>query len=492
MMSKGKRRMLFRVAALALPMLAWIMAEGLLGRMLPAIKGSAHDPWLGFSDHLDLFTLDEESHRYQIDEAHHYAFEPTGFLAEKSANTLRIFCLGGSTVQGRPYSIETAFPAWLQHSLETIHPSSQFEILNLGGISYASYRLLPILKEVLQYQPDLIILCTGHNEFLEDRSYKQLKHAAPMMGEWLQWARQSHVIEATLQLGSLLARKPTDPTPILGHRVRAILDYERGAEKYHRNTPWMRSVEQHFSGNVERMIQLCQEEEVPLILLNPCFNLKDSPPFKSEHREDWNPEVEEDWKRALQVAREQLDGAPEESIKNLRRALSLDPNYADTWYALGQCLLQQAQWQEAKRCFQRALEEDVCPLRIRASMRHQITDLARRHEIPLLDLQSLAEKEAPVGLVGDTFLVDHVHPSIHGHQTIALALVGRVQEILTKLEQRSISDEQTRLLFAGKLAELPDHYFANGLQRLENLRAWTHGKADGPPIESHPQWESGL
>ena len=70
--------------------------------------------------------------------------------------------------------------------------------------------------------------------------------------------------------------------------------------------------------------------------------------------------------------------------------------------------------------------------------------------------------------------------------------MGRVQEILTKLEQRSISDEQTRLLFAGKLAELPDHYFANGLQRLENLRAWTHGKADGPPIESHPQWESGL
>ena len=69
MMITGKRRMLFRVAALALPMLAWIMAEGVLGRMLPAIKGSAHDPWLGFSDHLELFALDEESHRYQIDDA---------------------------------------------------------------------------------------------------------------------------------------------------------------------------------------------------------------------------------------------------------------------------------------------------------------------------------------------------------------------------------------------------------------------------------------
>jgi len=91
--------MLFRVTALALPLFAWIMAEGVLGRVLPAIKGSAHDPWLGFSEHLDLFAFEEESNHYQIDEAHHYAFEPNGFSAEKNTNTLRIFCLGGSTVQ---------------------------------------------------------------------------------------------------------------------------------------------------------------------------------------------------------------------------------------------------------------------------------------------------------------------------------------------------------------------------------------------------------
>ena len=219
---------------------------------------------------------------------------PPGFSAEKSANTLRIFCLGGSTVQGRPYSIQTAFPAWLQHSLETIHPSSQFEILNLGGIS------MPVIdftdlegSPPMPARPHHSLHGTSTMSFSRTGATNN-SNAAPVMGEWLQWARQSHVIEATLQLGSLLARKPTDPTPILGHRVRAILDYERGAEKYHRNTLWMRSVEQHFSGNVERMIQLCQEADVPLILLNPCFNLKDSPPFKSEHREDWNPEVEED------------------------------------------------------------------------------------------------------------------------------------------------------------------------------------------------------
>ena len=49
----------------------------------------------------------------------------------------------------------------------TIRP---WQVVNCGGVSYASYRLTPILEEVLTYQPDLMIVCTGHNEFLEARS----------------------------------------------------------------------------------------------------------------------------------------------------------------------------------------------------------------------------------------------------------------------------------------------------------------------------------
>ena len=45
-----------------------------------------------------------------------------------------------------------------------------------------SYRLLLILEKCLQYKPDLFIVCTGHNEFLEDRSYAHLKERAPYLG----------------------------------------------------------------------------------------------------------------------------------------------------------------------------------------------------------------------------------------------------------------------------------------------------------------------
>ena len=34
---------------------------------------------------------------------------------------------------------------------------------------------MPILEEVLQYQPDLVIFCEGHNEFLEERDLSALR-----------------------------------------------------------------------------------------------------------------------------------------------------------------------------------------------------------------------------------------------------------------------------------------------------------------------------
>ena len=85
------------------------------------------------------------------------------------------YCLGGSTVQGRPYAIETSFTTWLELNLRTADPRYQWEVVNCGGVSYASYRLVPILRELLAYEPDLFIICTGHNEFLEDRTYASVK-----------------------------------------------------------------------------------------------------------------------------------------------------------------------------------------------------------------------------------------------------------------------------------------------------------------------------
>jgi len=54
-------------------------------------------------------------------------------------------------------------------------------LINAGGISYASYRIAKLMEELIRFQPDLFIIYTGHNEFLEERTYREIKQMSPLL-----------------------------------------------------------------------------------------------------------------------------------------------------------------------------------------------------------------------------------------------------------------------------------------------------------------------
>ncbi len=49
-------------------------------------------------------------------------------------------------------------------NLQAAGSEVEYEVVNCGGVSYASYRLVPILDEVLPYEPDVIVLCLYYND----------------------------------------------------------------------------------------------------------------------------------------------------------------------------------------------------------------------------------------------------------------------------------------------------------------------------------------
>ncbi len=112
-------------------------------------------------------------------------FNPQQFPVDKPVGGFRVFTLGGSTTQGQPYDHRVAFAAWLQLYLRAADPSRPWEVINAGALSYASYRIVALIKELLLYEPDLFVVYTGHNEFLEERTYSALIHQP----EWCQRLR---------------------------------------------------------------------------------------------------------------------------------------------------------------------------------------------------------------------------------------------------------------------------------------------------------------
>ncbi len=254
------RVLAFRLAAVLVGLLPLLACE-LAFRWLDWGRPNLHeDPFVGFSATRPLFVLDPTRTRFEIAPSRRLFFQPDSFAAVKSPREFRIFCLGGSTVQGRPFSIETSFTTWLELSLQAADPSRSWEVVNCGGVSYASYRLAPIVEELLQHKPDLFILCTGHNEFLEDRTYAAIKRTPAAVRLPLEWLSRLRTFVLAREAVLRLADQEPDPDaatrPVLPKEVDTILDYRGGLRSYHRDDRWREGVIAHFEFNLRRMIEL--------------------------------------------------------------------------------------------------------------------------------------------------------------------------------------------------------------------------------------------
>lgn len=445
------------------------------------------DPFVGFSNIHPLFVLNETAGQYEIPKAKQKFFSPDSFPAKKGRKTFRIFSFGGSTVKGRPYSKETSFTSWIELDLKAADPGRDWESINCGGISYASYRLVPMVQECLHYEPDLFVICTGHNEFLEDRTYEKLKD----MPEAL--AASHHAVSrlrtytlfraAVLKATGKAPKPPSADRHVMAEDVESLLDYRGGLEVYDRNDRWTADVTRHYEHNLRTMIDLARGAGIKVILIKPPSNLRDSPPFKSQHKDSLGIDEMLEWERLTAEAKTQFRNDQARAAELLRQAIQIDDRHAMTWYDLGKCCEALGQPAKARAAYLQARANDICPLRILTPMEQALERVATELSVPLFDAHALLEKESRWQILGNDQLVDHIHPSIEGHKQIADALLD-VMEVQGWVSRQKAWKTQRDELFKAHFAALDKNYFIDAQRALYGLNAWAAGRVDGPPIDS--------
>ena len=468
---------LFRTIAILLglsPLLASELVLWGLGLGRPTDHG---DPFVGFSAIHPLFVENGQSGRFEISPSRLSHFEPESFRATKPPDEFRIFVLGGSTVQGRPWGIETSFTTWLELSLHAADPSRQYEVVNCGGISYATYRLVPVLEEVLAHDPDLIIFCEGHNEFLEDRTYGELK-SAPGILAWpqqqLSRLRTVTLLRETYQQwrGNPPASVPSG-RPMLGPEADARLDWKGGLAQYHRDPKWQADVIEHFGVNLRRIAQITRQAGVPLIFVSPVSNLQ-WPPFKSEHAAGLGEGERRDVESLLEQAKAQYGSDLSRALSLLEQAAQIDDQHALVQYEIGICRRELNHSSEAQAALLAAKELDVCPLRMLEPMRDILQEAAAESQTPILDAHPLISDRSRSGYPDNQWLVDHVHPSPEGHQLIAEGLVAKLAELKLVVPSAGWEERRDRA-YKSHLASLGHAYFLRGKQRLDLEQKWARG-----------------
>lgn len=208
------------------------------------------------------------------------------FLKPKPSINKRVFCIGGAALQGWPNPSQYSITSFLQESLNANTPNDyNYEIINIAASTYSSSRQLSILDECLQYEPDLIIVYSGNNEFLE-----KILYPSQIENNFL-FLKELKLVQLT---GKYTNKKVH--IDVENYEPSFFLDIGLGQTSFLRsNKAQFENVKTQYASNLSYIKQKCLNEEIPVIFFTVPSNEKDWFPHASnsfsweEHKDMFNP-----------------------------------------------------------------------------------------------------------------------------------------------------------------------------------------------------------
>lgn len=344
------------------------------------------DLGLGFNEDSRVFTaMLTDSGTMKTQAAKRVSFVDQQFKHPKPAGTYRIVALGGSSV----HYLQPQFQSLAQRLTERFQSEyDQVEIINCGGFAYGSHRLVLISKEVVSYQPDLILLYTGHNEFEE---VEQLSLSNVDRLQFDRVVSKSAIIRFIRDLKSdvQLSQLETE------HNQRVMATEEPVSERNYARA-WtheftaadVQARMQNYEHNLRLILTLMESKKIPVIMSTVCSNLLR--PYLPQAAAERYEQVYDLWS----------NGKREEGLQLAQTILAETPG--------------------RHQCSQ--LENNI------------LRRLAEEYSLPLVDVASLVASNEPHGIPGETLFDDHCHLNQAGRN---VWINGFVPEIMKALSSRS-------------------------------------------------------
>ena len=261
---------------------AMLLALGVLEVFLALVgvrpESYLPDAYVGFEGYTPLFEewTDEEGKLWmRTVPSRRLFFNDQRFSKVKPAGGLRVFTLGGSTTYGRPYRDPTSFTGWMRSLVSEASPEAPVEIINAGGISYASYRVARLMEELLAYQPDVFVIYTGHNEFLEKRIYHKrpsLPTGLIRMAGAARHLRSATWVKRWIEPLTEAGREEEKARQLLKGEVDAVLDKGLGPDAYVRDPEGQQQILEHYTFNLHRMVQMARSVGAEVLFVQPASN----------------------------------------------------------------------------------------------------------------------------------------------------------------------------------------------------------------------------
>jgi tetratricopeptide (TPR) repeat protein len=431
------RRRLYAAITLALPVVFFVLLE--LGLRL-----------FNYGPDLSLFTTEtlhgksyhimnpgvKDRYFYRVE--FHPTTSPDYFLVPKPPGTFRIFCLGASTTVGFPYYYNASFGTLLRQRLQLLFPEKRIEVINIGMTATNSFTVLDMAREAINYEPDLFVVYDGHNEFYgalgvaSRESFGRSRWLASLSLRLIH-LRSYLLFRDGFSAVARLFGGGASSEPGIGMMEKLA----RGQTVRSGSDAYLASLEA-FKGNLAELNALTRERRLPLIIATQVSNLRDLKPFVSSLPPGWSPAQRDHFQRLVNAGlRDLFDGRADSAAAVLRRALDLHPGHAEARYYFAQALDRLGRFREAEREYIRARDDDELRFRTSTDFNDAIRALDDGGLTACADMEALFRRESPDSLIGNSLILEHLHPNVRGHFLMAreYARLMRDRKILAPAEE---------------------------------------------------------
>jgi lysophospholipase L1-like esterase len=301
------------------------------------------------------------------------------FLKYKPHNGYRIFIMGGSTAAGWPYPNNVLFSRILRQRLADTFDDRKIEIINTGIAAINSYTLIDFMDEILEHQPDAILIYAGHNEFYGAFGAASTISSSNIRGIVnlylsLQKFRTVRLFrDLTLSIRSKLSQSSSDDKS----RHPTLMSQVIGQESILLGSPAYERGKLQFQGNLRDILNKTRDAGVPVIVSELVSNVHDHEPFVSEG----SPDLE-----------------PADAVYQQARKLELGNSM-----------------EAAYRLYYRAKDLDAMRFRASEDFNKIIHEVAGEYGIPLVPMKSYFEAASPNRFIGNNVMLEHLHPNVEGH-----------------------------------------------------------------------------
>jgi tetratricopeptide (TPR) repeat protein len=349
--------------------------------------------------------------------------QPLSLDAVKPADTIRIFVLGGSAAMGDP-APSYGLPRQLERILRTRDLHHKFEVVNTAMTAINSHVVREIAQDCAPRQGDFWVIYLGNNEVVGPFG------AGTVFGRQtpgLTFVRASLLVKST-RLGQWLDALRT--------RSAGQIEWQ-GMAMFLRNqvrsdAPGLRIVYDNFASNLAAIIEQGRRSGATVLLTTVPVNLKDSPPFASQHRAGLSAGQLDEWSKYFERGKQSRDARRfADALAAYQEAGQIDAEFAELPFRRADCELALGQTNAAASDFLVARDLDTLRFRADSRINQIIRQAAASQGITLIDAEQECARQSADGIPGNSLFYDHVHLNFTGNYLVAELFAAEIEKKLT-------------------------------------------------------------